>query len=66
VVRPLATHILHTDDNGELTVRSFGRQGSGILRSMSEADCLVVLPKDNDGVKEGDYVEVQPFEGMIS
>ena len=33
---------------------------------MSEADCLVVLPKDNDGVKEGDYVEVQPFEGMMS
>lgn len=58
--------ILQTDDNGELTVRSFGRQGSGILRSMSEADCLVVLPKNNDGVKEGDYVEVQPFEGMMS
>jgi len=58
--------ILQTDENGELTVRSFGRQGSGILRSMSEADCLVVLPKDNAGVHEGDYVEVQPFEGMIN
>lgn len=58
--------ILQTDETGELTVRSFGRQGSGILRSMSEADCLVILPKDNDGVKEGDYVEVQPFEGMMS
>jgi len=58
--------ILHTEENGEQTVRSFGRQGSGILRSMSEADCLVVLPKDNDGIKAGDYVEVEPFEGMLS
>jgi len=58
--------ILQTGENGELTVRSFGRQGSGILRSMSEADCLVVLPKDNDGISEGDYVEVQPFEGLIN
>ena len=57
--------ILQTNDKGKLTVRSFGRQGSGILRSMSEADCLVVLPKENDGVSEGDYVEVQPFEGMF-
>ncbi len=58
--------ILQSDESGELTVRSFGRQGSGILRSMSEADCLVVLPKDNAGVSEGDYVEVQPFDGMMN
>jgi molybdopterin molybdotransferase len=58
--------VLHTDEHGELTVRSFGRQGSGILRSMSEASCLVVLPKDSETVHEGDWVDVQPFEGLLS
>ncbi|WP_438883182.1 hypothetical protein, partial [Bacillus cereus group sp. BC257] len=31
--------IYHIDDNGQLTVRTTGQQGSGILRSMSEANC---------------------------
>jgi molybdopterin molybdotransferase len=57
--------VLSTDEQGELWVRSFGKQGSGILRSMSEADCLVVLPHDSDTVHAGDYVEVQPFYGLI-
>ena len=57
--------VLYTDAHGELTVRSFGKQGSGILRSMSEANCLVVLAKDSETVHEGDWVEVQPFEGLI-
>ena len=58
--------VLSTDEHGELTVRSFGRQGSGILRSMSEANCLVVLAKDSETVHEGDWVEVQPFEGLLA
>lgn len=57
--------ILETDEHGELRVRSFGQQGSGILRSMSEANCLVVLPKDSDTVEAGDWVDVQAFEGLI-
>jgi molybdopterin molybdotransferase len=58
--------ILFHDEHGELCVRSFGKQGSGILRSMSEANCLVVLGKDSEAVQEGDWVEVQPFEGLLS
>ena len=57
--------VLHPDENGELIVRSFGKQGSGILRSMSEANCLVVLPKDSGSIQEGDWVDVQPFEGLL-
>ncbi len=57
--------ILETDVHGELQVRSFGKQGSGILRSMSEANCLVVLPKDREDVAVGDWVDVQVFEGLM-
>lgn len=48
-------------ENGEWLVRSFGKQGSGILRSMSEANCLVVLPDASESIDVGDWVEVQPM-----
>ena len=57
--------ILARDEQGEIWVRSFGRQGSGILRSMSEANCLVILARESETVEEGDWVEVQPFEGLL-
>ena len=53
---------LCTDNHGELVVRTTGEQGSGILHSMGEANCYIVLPTDSDGVAAGDVVEVQPFE----
>ena len=46
-------------------VRTTGNQGSGVLRSMSEANCFVVLPEDCSGVETGDKVQVQLFEGLI-
>lgn len=46
-------------------VRTTGNQGSGVLRSMSEANCFVVLPEDCSGVEAGDKVQVQLFEGLI-
>lgn len=46
-------------------VRLTGAQGSGILRSMSEANCLIVLPPENAGVEPGDRVEALPFWGVI-
>lgn len=48
-----------------LTVTPAGAQGSGILRSMSEANCFIVLPEDNAGVAAGDLVLVQPFDGLV-
>jgi molybdopterin molybdotransferase len=57
--------VLEYDASGELTVRSTGKQGSGILRSMSEANCLVVLPSSGETINQGDWVEVQPFEGLL-
>ncbi|MBC8519083.1 MAG: molybdopterin molybdotransferase MoeA [Gammaproteobacteria bacterium] len=53
--------ILEKGDNGETVVRGAGPQGSHILRSMSIADCFIVLPEENSGVEAGEWVEVEPF-----
>ncbi len=50
---------------GEWTVRLTGAQGSGILRSMSEASCFVVLGHEQGGVKAGDYVDVMLMDGLV-
>jgi molybdopterin molybdotransferase len=42
-------------------VRTTGPQGSGILTSMTEANCLVVLEEDAGDVAAGDVVCVEPF-----
>jgi molybdopterin molybdotransferase len=41
-----------------------GGQGSGILSSMSRANCFIVLPHERGNVAEGDIVPVQLFEGI--
>ncbi|MBA4742837.1 MAG: molybdopterin molybdotransferase MoeA [Azoarcus sp.] len=42
-----------------------GSQGSGVLKSMSEANCFIVLAHECDGVSAGERVAVQPFEGLM-
>ena len=50
---------------GQLTVRTTGKQGSGILRSMSEANCLIEIPPSIDTVKTGESVTIIPLQGRI-
>ncbi|MBS0328152.1 MAG: molybdopterin molybdotransferase MoeA [Proteobacteria bacterium] len=57
--------ILARGDDGEWRVSSTGDQGSGILSSMSRANCFIVLPVDVDHVDAGAEVNVQPFEGIV-
>ncbi len=57
--------ILQRDEKGRLTVTGSGAQGSHILSSMSRANCFIVLPAENGGVRAGEEVEVQPFAGLI-
>ena len=57
--------ILDRDAQGALLVRPTGPQGSAILRSMSEADCFIVLPHDWGRVEPGTLVDVQPFFGLV-
>jgi molybdopterin molybdotransferase len=51
--------------NGEWSVRLTGAQGSGILSSMAEANCFVVLAHEQGAVKAGDYVEVMLMDGLV-
>ncbi|GIS89293.1 MAG: hypothetical protein CM1200mP18_20030 [Gammaproteobacteria bacterium] len=53
------------DESGDLTVHSTGDQGSGILSSMSQANCFIVLDIDSDGAQVGDMVTVEPFSGLV-
>jgi molybdopterin molybdotransferase len=57
--------ILVRDDSGEWTVRATGEQGSGILSSMSQANCFIVLPTERGNVAAGEMVEVQPMDGLV-
>lgn len=51
--------------NGEWTVSSVGAQGSGILSSMTAANCFIILAAEQATVEIGDWVEVQPFNGLV-
>jgi len=56
---------LSVDSHGRPVVAITGAQGSGILRSMSEADCIIVLDHDSGDVAAGDDVSVIQFEGLL-
>ncbi len=50
---------------GELQVCTTGNQGSGVLRSMVQANGLIVLHHDQGSVALGDTVDVMLFDGAI-
>ena len=52
-------------ENGRCVVGKTGAQGSGILSSMSRANCLIVLDEKNTGVQPGEMVAVIPFRGLM-
>jgi molybdopterin molybdotransferase len=53
-----------TDGSG-WQVRPTGSQGAGILRSMSEANALLVLGHEQGSVAAGEMVEVWLFDGIV-
>ncbi len=57
--------IIHQDNHGCWQVKSTGKQGSGILRSMSLANAFIILEHDRTSVKAGEIVTVQPFVGLF-
>ena len=50
--------------DGSWSVRPTTEQGSGILRSMSEANCMIVLGHDQGNVAVGDKVNILLFDGL--
>ena len=57
--------ILSLNETDQLTVCATGKQGSGILTSMSRANCLILLDENCAGIKAGDTVIVQPFSTYL-
>jgi molybdopterin molybdotransferase len=57
--------VLTQDTAGDWSVRVTGEQGSGILRSMSEANCFIILPEAQGNVAAGTLVQVQVMEGVV-
>ncbi|ONN63720.1 gephyrin-like molybdotransferase Glp [Herbaspirillum sp. VT-16-41] len=57
--------ILAPDADGRWSVRLTGMQGSGILRSMSDANCILELEHERGDVAAGEEVSVVLFDGLV-
>ncbi len=57
--------VLSQDATGELQVTPVSGQGSGLLTSVSKANCFIVLGQDQAGLSAGDTVMVEPFDGVL-
>ena len=51
--------------DGSLQVKTTGNQGSGVLRSMAEANGLMVLHHAQGNIAVGDEIDVLMFDGAI-
>ncbi|HEY2022132.1 molybdopterin molybdotransferase MoeA, partial [Paraburkholderia sp.] len=60
-LRGVAEH----DDHGRWRVAPTGSQSSGVLSSMSEANCFIVLGHDEGDVAAGEPVSIMLFDGLI-
>jgi len=57
--------VLSINEQGENVVTSTGSQGSGILSSLAQANCFIILPAEQGRVSAGEVVTVQLFDQFI-
>jgi molybdopterin molybdotransferase len=57
--------VLSLNDDGTWTVAPLPNQGSGVLNSMSVANCFIVLDENVGNCEAGEIVKVQIFQGII-
>ena len=57
--------ISYQDERGQWWVKSTGVQDSHVLRSMSVANCFMVLAREWGNVEEGAEIAIIPFEGLF-
>jgi molybdopterin molybdotransferase len=57
--------ILSVNELGENVVSSTGSQGSGVLSSLAQANCYIVLASEQGSVVAGEMVTVQLFDQFI-
>jgi molybdopterin molybdotransferase len=53
------------EENGVCKVKPLPNQGSGVLSSMSAANCFIVLDETVGNCEVGKFVQVQLLEGII-
>ncbi|NLO79732.1 MAG: molybdopterin molybdotransferase MoeA [Xanthomonadaceae bacterium] len=56
--------VMTVSSDGTITVRPTGNQSSGVLRSMSEANCFIVLPEGAYELQPQDWVNIEPLVGF--
>ncbi|MCP3849078.1 MAG: molybdopterin molybdenumtransferase MoeA [Gammaproteobacteria bacterium] len=54
--------IIEKNSDGSLFVTTTGKQGSGVLSSMSKGNCFIYLDHDSESIQSGDRVTVHPFK----
>ena len=54
--------VMTYDSNGQAVVESTGNQSSGVLTSMSRANCYIVLPLETGDLDAGASVMIEPFD----
>ncbi|WP_394132916.1 gephyrin-like molybdotransferase Glp [Shewanella maritima] len=58
--------VVTSNDKGELEVATTGGQGSGMLTSMSLANCFVLLEREQGDTPAGSIVTIEPFNTVLS
>jgi molybdopterin molybdotransferase len=58
--------IAKPNEEGQLVVATTGAQGSGVLSSMSQANCYIVLEKERGRVTAGETVTVEVFDEWLA
>ncbi|MDG6098953.1 molybdopterin molybdotransferase MoeA [Alteromonas sp. ZYF713] len=53
--------VFSQNPDGMLIVTPLAKQSSGVMTSFSQANCYMLIPAEADGLKNGDWVEIQPF-----
>lgn len=57
--------IYSINESGQLQVETTGNQSSGAFRSMSLANCFVILEKERGNVAAGETVQIQLFNASL-
>lgn len=57
--------IVSQTETGEFQVKTIGKQGSGILSSISMANAFIILEHDRGIIEKGDCVDVQLFSALF-
>jgi molybdopterin molybdotransferase len=57
--------IFSVSETGQLQVETTGNQSSGAFRSMSLANCFVILERERGNVHAGETVQIQLFNASL-